>query len=596
MKINLWRFASMFLSAALLLSVSCSKEDPEPNPKPGPDTETPGDEANFPETEFNGDITAQADVEVLKFTPSHDWTATFSDDTNQGVFHFIDGVQHVATVSGTAGSLATIKVGVLDYAHSQDIVAKVILKMNGEERQIATITYGAVIKDVKYYTATLIESPEEEGIFFWEQEGTSIKWTELDPEDPDTKINFAYNYQTGDYVCKIKVEANFETSIAGTYPNWIDADSTLPTDEESKGISLVYNLAVSSQMPYEGAEDTITFNDVSSSAVAQLHTFTIVLPSSEHIHYAFDTWYGNDNNIRFLEDGESRNVTAIGVGEDWLLYQVSKNGQYYFAGDDDVDWIQVGISDWDSTLSPLQERTLTITVAENSNDIRYGQIIALPKDVFEAASTLAGGTTSPSEVLFNTEGDDFRTLSDGTNLADYVIFSFWQEASSETWGVLAPANHDEGATFEKLTDDSDPDYAIIKEKLGLDIPSYRLTYNYIANPAVHDPIYLKVKDQHIAGIYPQYYDEQGNYVIARDIYYAPTDFGEYGAYPYIMLSEPGKKYLVVLGYADDTDVPKDEDDENDDDDDDDDDDEIKDSWVARDAFAAVWVITTPDAK
>lgn len=466
MKNYIWRIMIM-AAAAIFAFVSCEKgpdtEDGENNGNGGGNTDTEYTFPTFAEVEIKAGESYTFSVEC----PSA-FTVTLPNVQN----FYIEDKDGLVTASANfdAGS-HNIKIFARDNAANYDSDTETTLSMRvgSETREVRKLVVKKLARNFALMLAPF--DNEETGDWLSDLE----QFTKADPSQP---LAFVFNYSHLQYECVIHIDCDFEWGFKNA-PAWIEEMSLI---DKFQGNDNTRRLTIDPEkLDLNGMTGQITFTAaVDASTVSDVETFTLSVPASNNICYAF---FGNgyETSMLFNSAGEYFNSGSSS-------YQDNVSGSIFgtekakivvagLAADGETlevapAYAHVTYGDWDASM-PLQSRSFVFDMDANTGYNRSAIVLAFadgntPSNLLNADKSGINDAYAGNVVASVVQNGD-RGRSDGQllNIAECQIYG--QVEMNE---AIALEN---GLKFDKLTQD-DSVAAAIAKTLGVEIETWRMTY------------------------------------------------------------------------------------------------------------------------
>ncbi len=362
--------------AAALLSVSCVDTTP--------DEENPGNETpdvvvpNFP---ASVEVALEAGEKyTLTIEPNTDWSIELKyAKESTGWFWIEHSNSQVYSLNGKAGEKADIVVATADQT-DYDIVHTCTLEMTMGD---STVTIANFTRGTIERVFSLSYCVMESGDYAYSEEGSELQYQYEAPLTAESNdIPMEWNERTGDYRRSLLIEANFEWQLKQK-PEWMLLMKTVTGKANTKV-----------EVEIEGDPNQYPLED----AVAEL---VFCAKDNADSTYTFDVTIPGCGDI-FAIGGFARETEANALGEiyretsgigSWVPAEVGVSGVvtgiegasvYVFTKDseglwtEDASWVDAILSDWVEGGAVLQDRDLTITIKENTGDVREALVMALP--------------------------------------------------------------------------------------------------------------------------------------------------------------------------------------------------------------------------
>ncbi|MBP3425944.1 MAG: hypothetical protein J6K81_04420 [Rikenellaceae bacterium] len=415
MKKYMVRLFSLLVVVAMAVS-ACNPDTPEnegTDDGSGNENVTPGDKPG--EGEGNTDVVFPEKV-VANVTPGEVVTLTFEAATKWEVsvpaetsawFSIVDGKNTTLSLRGTETGTQEVQIqvrNIVDYRQAH--TCEVSLNMGNRTEVIAQLTLPAAQREIDVYEA---EFNETDNVF---QMDSLSKYVYSESTVESVKMRWV----NGLFRQKIAVDANFNWSLVGEIPAWLELSNTSGENGRTE-ISLN---TVPEELPLEPTVvkfDLCDYSDLSNPVVVE--SFTIdydgckdVFKLDMNYQLRFNTigdYYDPVHAMDFVAAPAAGTITAPkGV----VFYTfVERNGKLYH--DRYAMWINFTVADYPEGADEkgLYTRAMSLTVNANTElTERKAYLMALPASV---ASTI----TDPANQLYADE--EHTTVA--YDLRDYIF-------------------------------------------------------------------------------------------------------------------------------------------------------------------------------
>lgn len=392
-------------------------------------------------------------------------------------FHIEDGTQQSYEVSYGAGyheiNICS-KPNTLDFDNDHECV--VSMTMSGVTKDILKITVRKLERTLKLYRAVL--DPEYEG---WKLNSDGSTFYEEIPAGSPIEFVFNPYGNRNEFMIRIKAEASFQWNV-NKWPAWIDEESLLNANERDADVRDL--LLDTSKLNLDGMNGEITFTDISSGVSAvEVVTYSVSVPSSRDIAYAYFDYYIDDDSVAALQfDSAGQYVSGDQIAEQASGIIVGQqSAKLCLAGPtaDASSWqtspsyANIEYEAW-AAGSPLQARAFTLKLSPNAGYTRNMYLLlfadgTIPSDLV-SADGLNQAYAANVVATINQQGD--------AGYADGRLLDIMDQAGA----LLA------GAKFEKLDGSSDTAQKIRSTLNSPDLEVWDLTYKTVNDTSAGWPM------------------------------------------------------------------------------------------------------------
>lgn len=312
-------------------------------------------------------------------------------------------------------------------------------------------------KEVKVYSAIVSEGELEYG------EGGDYAWTQ------STVEAVSLEWLGSDFRMPVRVESKCDWTME--LPEWLSAE-IVSSDEEAAGktagVRTVVLKGVPSEYPLEETSGKVTFK----FGQTDIHEFDVTIPGCKDILI----WSVNMglteldfNAAGYLKTAlgyEDTPVSGTVLGSSSVeVFAVERvGGKFYVSGEEDPSWINIEVSAYNTAdAAPvLQERSVSVTVDENTGDERSAVIVFAPYNFWGKLSNLF--TEDMTQVKEEYAGNviEVRQLS---NDVEYIMMSSTEEEMASM-----------GASFASVDETK---AAALTAQFGQTSYVYTMSYEYI---------------------------------------------------------------------------------------------------------------------
>lgn len=456
MKKQLLHYAATMMAAVSMMGFVACSSDPEPTPVGPVEDEKP----NFPAL-VEGIITPGGEY-TLELEPNMDWKVSVPTST-ANLFWIQDGDHVRYSMEGKAGSHSVVIACADVEDFSSDAVCEVTMTMASESKLIARITRKKAEYSISIYAA---EVDAENNDFVRNEEDYEVVYG----TEPATATRMIWPATTIGYMQWIKVEANFEWTIGGDIPAWLQ----VPVTSGEAGEVVTFRLdSNSTYYPEKDTTCTLQFQDQSGDEAVTVAEFEVTIPGVKDymvLELASSLTFDVDGN--YLSDGTPNELGAHGTltctkgAELFVLSYFESNGKTYLTGDAaTTEWVNLTVEEWDGSEGDagLRSRRVTILCDANTTEAdRKALILALP-------ASKAASITNADQLVSN-----FTEVKE--QYAEYVCCELTQQLQADEQGTVVnphfisveEANNQnawlelvtEGATYEKYKEYGVPVYEL----------------------------------------------------------------------------------------------------------------------------------------
>ncbi len=374
MKKSLLRYAATMMAAMSLIGfVGCSSSDDVENPD---DKKPVVEKPNFPAL-VEGYITSGGEY-TLTIEPNMDWKVSVPTAT-ANLFWIQDGEHVRYSKEGKAGKHEVVIAcaDVEDFA--SDAVCEVSMTMDSKTELIARIIRKKNEYSISFYAA---EIDTENNDFVRTEEYEIVYGAEL-----VTSTSMIWPLATVGYMQWIKVVANFEWTIGGEIPAWLQVPVT-SGEPGTEGVTFRMD-SNPTHYPDRDTSCTLLFQDQSGDEPVTVAELEVTIPGVKDylsLELASQLTFNMDGH--YLSDGTANELGAHGTltstkgANLYVLSYFERDGVTYLTGDSSMtDWVELTIEEWDDSEGDagLRSRRVNILCKPNESDSdRKALILALP--------------------------------------------------------------------------------------------------------------------------------------------------------------------------------------------------------------------------
>lgn len=371
--------------------------------------------------------------EIITFSANMDWE--LSVPAGLYSYFWIDDSERgkVSKVKGGPG-MHTVRIGITDEPDfDNDIRCEVTLSMGGQKSVIAEYTLRKATRDFDVYPASV----DVRGFFGFLADGGIAYETEK-----TDAVSIAYHKNYG-FSIPVKFDAGVHYDV--TWPDWLEPSLLSDVAVGRRGVcSLMLKVTEGTAIPSETAlEGDIIVKVRNSDEVLK------TIPVTFEPVRDFVSWEG-DNEILFDGKGNfsdtSREYKATLYSTEGVV--VFAAARFKVAGaqgeiwiGEDVPWVTIDNSSWNSDGEFLQHYEISISMDANVDSERTADIYAVPASVAKTVSDNAS-VFVPATHALNSSWTDVKE-----EIKPYKVATLIQEFGGDLITLVLPT---EGATLSEV--------------------------------------------------------------------------------------------------------------------------------------------------